>query len=38
MPEDIRRALAAGFAAYWTKPIDFKAFLAGLDARFPADA
>ncbi len=38
MPEDIRRALAAGFAAYWTKPIDFKAFLAGLDARFPTGA
>lgn len=38
MPEDIRRALAAGFAAYWTKPIDFKAFLAGLDERFPAGA
>lgn len=36
MPEDIRRALDAGFADYWTKPIDFKAFLSGLDARFPA--
>lgn len=35
MPEDIRRAMNAGFADYWTKPIDFKAFLAGLDARFP---
>ncbi|QPF73572.1 response regulator [Roseateles sp. DAIF2] len=35
MPEDIRRALSAGFADYWTKPIDFKRFLAGLDARFP---
>ncbi|MCV2348815.1 response regulator [Paucibacter sp. Y2R2-4] len=32
--EDHRRALAAGFLAYWTKPIDFKAFLDGLDAFF----
>lgn len=31
MPEDLRRAQAAGFAAYWTKPVDFKAFHAGLD-------
>jgi CheY-like chemotaxis protein len=36
MPEDIRRARAAGFADYWTKPIDFKAFLSGLDALFPS--
>jgi CheY-like chemotaxis protein len=35
MPEDIERALAAGFADYWTKPIDFKAFLAALQQRFP---
>ncbi len=34
MPEDISRALRAGFADYWTKPIDFKAFLGGLDALF----
>lgn len=34
MPEDIRRAREAGFTDYWTKPIDFKAFLSGLDARF----
>ena len=34
MPQDIERALAAGFADYWTKPIDFKRFLAGLDAAF----
>jgi CheY-like chemotaxis protein len=34
MLSDMRRAREAGFAAYWTKPIDFKAFLAGLDAHF----
>jgi len=34
MPEDIARALQAGFSDYWTKPIDFKVFLAGLDALF----
>ncbi|MEQ1685150.1 MAG: PAS domain-containing protein [Burkholderiaceae bacterium] len=32
MSEDIARARAAGFDDYWTKPIDFKRFLAGLDA------
>ena len=31
MPEDIRRARAAGFADYWTKPIDVPAFLRELD-------
>ncbi len=36
MQEDIRRAVAAGFLAYWTKPIDFKAFLQGLDEFFAA--
>ena len=30
MPEDIERGLAAGFVDYWTKPIDFAAFLAAL--------
>ena len=35
MPEDIRGARAAGFDDYWTKPIDFKLFLAGLDRLFP---
>lgn len=35
MPEDIRRAAEAGFADYWTKPIDFPIFLAGLDHFFP---
>lgn len=33
--EDTRRALAAGFTAYWTKPIDFAQFLAGLATYFP---
>jgi len=36
MPEDVRRATEAGFADYWTKPIDFKVFLAGLDAYYGA--
>jgi CheY-like chemotaxis protein len=35
MPEDIQQARKLGFTDYWTKPIDFKTFLAGLDARFP---
>ncbi len=38
LPEDIARALAAGFDDYWTKPIDFKQFLARLDATFAVDA
>jgi len=36
MPEDIERALKAGFVDYWTKPIDFKAFLGALETRFPS--
>ncbi|OYU99578.1 MAG: hybrid sensor histidine kinase/response regulator [Burkholderiales bacterium PBB5] len=32
MPEDIRRALDAGCADYWTKPLDLKAFMLALDA------
>ena len=32
LPEDIERARRAGFDDYWTKPIDFDAFLAGVDA------
>ena len=36
MPEDIERGLAAGFADYWTKPIDFGAFVGALRKRFPA--
>ncbi|GAP35614.1 hybrid sensor histidine kinase/response regulator [Piscinibacter sakaiensis] len=35
MPEDVQRALASGFDDYWTKPIRFASFLAGLDALFP---
>ncbi|MDQ2779520.1 MAG: ATP-binding protein [Pseudomonadota bacterium] len=34
MPEDIQRALAAGLAGYWTKPLDFKRFMAALDGLF----
>ena len=36
MPQDIERALAAGFADYWTKPLDLRAFLHALDALFGA--
>ena len=36
MPEDIARGLAAGFVDYWTKPIDFKAFLAAPQRMFRA--
>ena len=35
MPDDVARALAAGFDDYWTKPIRFGRFLAGLDGLFP---
>jgi hypothetical protein len=34
MPEDIERALQAGADGYWTKPLDFRAFMAALDALF----
>jgi len=34
MPQDIHRALDAGFDAYWTKPLNFETFAAALDARF----
>ncbi len=34
MPDDIEHALAAGFADYWTKPLDFRAFMKSLDALF----
>jgi PAS domain S-box-containing protein len=36
MPEDISRALAAGFSDYWTKPIDFTAFMRAIDLLFAA--
>jgi len=39
MPEDIARALRAGMSDYWTKPLDFRAFMTSLDALFgPAPA
>lgn len=31
MPEDVQRALAAGFVGYWTKPIDVNQVMADLD-------
>ncbi|HWP19421.1 MAG TPA: PAS domain-containing protein [Burkholderiaceae bacterium] len=31
MPEDVERALAAGFEAYWTKPIDVQRFWQSLE-------
>jgi CheY-like chemotaxis protein len=34
MPEDIERALRAGVADYWTKPLDVRAFMASLEAMF----
>ncbi len=34
MPDDIRRALDAGMAGYWTKPLDLGAFMGAIDARF----
>jgi len=33
-PEDMQRARRAGFADYWTKPLDFQRFMQGLDAYF----
>ena len=38
MPEHIEAALAAGFDDYWTKPIQFDAFLARIDGLVPAAA
>jgi CheY-like chemotaxis protein len=35
LPEDIREALAAGFRAYWSKPISIAAVLADLRALQP---
>ena len=34
MPQDIERGLAAGLADYWTKPLDFNAFTASINALF----
>ena len=34
MPADIQAAMRAGFDAYRTKPLDFAAFMADLDAQF----
>ena len=34
MPEDIGRALEAGFDDYWTKPLDLRAFMASIDRLF----
>jgi PAS domain S-box-containing protein len=34
MPEDIEQALRAGMSDYWTKPLDFAAFLAAMDTLF----
>ena len=37
MPEDVQRARSSGFDDYWTKPIRFDSFLAGLDRLFPPE-
>jgi hypothetical protein len=34
MPADIDHALRVGFSDYWTKPLDFRAFMASIDALF----
>ena len=34
MPTDIRRALDAGMSDYWTKPLDFRAFMSSLESLF----
>jgi len=36
MPEDIERALKAGFDDYWTKPLDLREFMRSLDSIFGA--
>jgi signal transduction histidine kinase/ActR/RegA family two-component response regulator len=36
MPEDIARALQAGFDDYWTKPLDLRAFMRSLESIFGA--
>ena len=37
LPSDIERGLAAGFAAYLTKPVDVDRFLDAIDDALPAD-
>jgi hypothetical protein len=34
MPADIEKALQAGMADYWTKPLDFRAFMVSIEAIF----
>ena len=34
MPDDIERALRAGLSDYWTKPLDFRAFMASIEQLF----
>jgi CheY-like chemotaxis protein/anti-sigma regulatory factor (Ser/Thr protein kinase) len=34
MPDDIERALRMGLADYWTKPLDFRTFMASIEALF----
>jgi signal transduction histidine kinase/CheY-like chemotaxis protein len=34
VPEDIERALRAGMAEYWTKPLDLATFMAAIDRLF----
>ncbi len=36
MPEDVQRALDAGFIGYWTKPIEVQQVLGALDALRPS--
>jgi len=36
MPEDIERALHAGFDDYWTKPLDLRLFMRSLESIFGA--
>ena len=38
MPDDIDRALRAGFADYWTKPLDLHRFMRSLDSIFGTPA
>jgi PAS domain S-box-containing protein len=38
MRDDIDRALRAGFADYWTKPLDLSRLMRSIEARFPGPA